>query len=165
MSHFSVKGSLRISSGAIHSGVPAEEGSCTGVGVNALDSPKSQILTLKCLFTRQFPLFRSRCTIFILCMHISPLNNHREADVTYWAESRFGRNIAQINKKLSPPSYKILGMIFSLLRSMQRTYKSKFQLGIVLQHSINKVFFPPDYVLFTLLLIEATWHLTDRTWV
>lgn len=73
MSHFSVKGSLRISSGAIHSGVPADEASLKFASVIILESPKSQILTVQCLFTRQLALLISRWTIFILCMHISPL--------------------------------------------------------------------------------------------
>lgn len=81
MSHFSEKGSLRISSGAIHSGVPADEESLIVGSVIILDSPKSQILTVQCLFTRQFALFMSRCTIFIRCMHISPL---QKTDVNYY---------------------------------------------------------------------------------
>lgn len=73
MSHFSVNGSFRISSGAIHSGVPADEESFTGTSMKILDSPKSQILTVQFLFTRQFALLRSRWIIFMRCMHISPL--------------------------------------------------------------------------------------------
>lgn len=60
ISHFSVKGSLRMSSGAIHSGVPAEEESLIGLVVSLRESPKSHIFTTQCLFTRQFALFRSR---------------------------------------------------------------------------------------------------------
>lgn len=78
MSHFSVKGSLRMSSGAIHSGVPAAEESLMGVAVSSLERPKSQILTFQCLFTRQFALFRSRWAIFIRCMHIKPLAYQKE---------------------------------------------------------------------------------------
>lgn len=74
MSHFSVNGSFRMSSGAIHSGVPADEESLIGDSIIILESPKSQILTVQCLFTRQFALFRSRWTIFIRCMHIRPLH-------------------------------------------------------------------------------------------
>lgn len=74
ISHFSVKGSFRMSSGAIHSGVPAEEESLMGPLVSTRESPKSQILTVKCLFTKQFALFKSRCAIFIRCIHIRPLN-------------------------------------------------------------------------------------------
>lgn len=73
MSHFSVKGSLRITSGAIHSGVPAAEESVMGESVMNLERPKSQILTVQCLLTRQLALFRSRWIIFIRCMYISPL--------------------------------------------------------------------------------------------
>lgn len=73
MSHFSVKGSLRMSSGAIHSGVPAELSSFIGLVISFRESPKSHILMVQCLFTRQFALFRSRCTMFIRWMLISPL--------------------------------------------------------------------------------------------
>ena len=83
ISHFSVKGSLRISSGAIHSGVPADEESLIGVSVITLESPKSQILTVICLFTRQFALLRSRWTIFIRCMHINPLNDEQKNKILY----------------------------------------------------------------------------------
>lgn len=78
ISHFSVKGSLRISSGAIHSGVPADEESLMGESVIILDSPKSHILTVQCLFTRQFALFKSRWTIFIRCTHIKPLISRQQ---------------------------------------------------------------------------------------
>jgi len=64
---------LRISSGAIHSGVPAETVSLIVVPVIILDSPKSQILTVHLLLKRQFALFISRCTIPIRCIHINPL--------------------------------------------------------------------------------------------
>lgn len=74
MSHFSLNGSFRMSSGAIHSGVPADEESLIGDSIIILESPKSQIFTVQCLFTRQFALFKSRCTIFIRCMHIKPLH-------------------------------------------------------------------------------------------
>lgn len=73
ISHFSVKGSFRISSGAIHSGVPAEEESLIGPVVSFRESPKSHILITQCLFTRQFALFRSRWTMFIRWMLINPL--------------------------------------------------------------------------------------------
>lgn len=75
ISHFSEKGSLRISSGAIHSGVPAETASLIVVPVIILDSPKSHIFTVHLLLNRQFALFISRCTIPIRCMHINPLCN------------------------------------------------------------------------------------------
>lgn len=76
MSHFSEKGSLRMSSGAIHSGVPAEAPSLMGEEpVIARESPKSQIFTVQCLPTRQLALFRSRCTILMRWMHISPLQS------------------------------------------------------------------------------------------
>lgn len=75
ISHFSVKGLLRMSSGAIHSGVPADEVSFMFSSVIILESPKSQILTVQCLSTRQLALFRSRWTTFIRCMHIKPLKH------------------------------------------------------------------------------------------
>lgn len=75
MSHFSEKGSFRISSGAIHSGVPADEESLTGTSRKILESPKSQILTVQCLFTRQFALLISRWIIFMRCKHINPLDS------------------------------------------------------------------------------------------
>jgi len=78
ISHFSVTGSLRISSGAIHSGVPADEESLIGMSVITLESPKSQILIVLWLFTRQFALLRSRWTIFIRCMHINPLGDKQK---------------------------------------------------------------------------------------
>lgn len=77
ISHFSVKGSFLISSGAIHSGVPAEELSVIGLSVITRERPKSHILTVQCLFTRQFALFRSLWTIFMRCMHIKPLQISR----------------------------------------------------------------------------------------
>lgn len=73
MSHFSVKGSLRMTSGAIHSGVPPDDESLMGASVETLESPKSQILTVQCLLTRQLALLRSWWIIFIRWMHISPL--------------------------------------------------------------------------------------------
>lgn len=60
ISHFSSNGSFRMSSGAIHSGVPADEESLIGGSNIILESPKSQIFTVQCLFTRQFALFKSR---------------------------------------------------------------------------------------------------------
>lgn len=72
MSHFSVKGSLRMTSGAIHSGVPPDD-DLMGSSVVILERPKSQILTVQCLLTRQLALLRSWWIIFIRCMHISPL--------------------------------------------------------------------------------------------
>ena len=81
ISHFFVNGSLRMSSGAIHSGVPAGELSFIAESDIIWESPKSHILTVQYLLTRQFALLRSRWTIFSRCMHMRPLVQHDNKNI------------------------------------------------------------------------------------
>lgn len=83
ISHFSVNGSFRMSSGAIHSGVPADEEALIGVMLSTRESPKSQILTVQYLLTKQFALFKSRWATFIRCMHIRPLTHQKKNALIY----------------------------------------------------------------------------------
>ena len=63
MSLFSSEGSLRSTSGAIHSGVPALDLDDKKVWFFILERPKSHTFTTQCLSTRRLGDLRSRWTM------------------------------------------------------------------------------------------------------
>ena len=128
ISHFSVNGSLRISSGAIHSGVPADELSLIAEFNITRESPKSHNLTVQCLLTRQFALFRSRWTIFKRCIHIRPLaqtNNQMKIYITR-------RNTSGTTKALKTQTHARDKQVSSAYLQMSRSIFSRLRQLILL---------------------------------
>lgn len=136
ISHFSEKGSFRMSSGAIHSGVPADEESFMLESVIILESPKSQIFTVQCLFTRQFALFTSRWTIFMRCMHINPLYTTKVFSSVFIDQTKsfqYGETNLHWNEVKQPhPNY--------LIVKIRGSARNLLTLAVVLQHNFDSTY-------------------------